>query len=80
MISNGLRGMPRSTFVAQAAYSRPEWHLGCIITGIGGSLVVIGLVLFLLVIVMTIVAGKRGEEPTDIPVSETLTAPALTVW
>jgi len=75
MISNGLPGMPRSTFVAQAAYSRPEWHLGCIITGIGGSLVVIGLV-----IVMTLVAGKRCEEPTDIPVSETLTAPALMVW
>jgi len=80
MISNGLQGMPRRTFIAQAAYSRPEWHLGGIITGIGGTLMFIGLVLFLFVIVMTIVAGKRGEEPTDVPISETLTAPALTGW
>ena len=29
---------------------------------------------------MTIVAGRKGAEPKDIPVSETLTAPATTGW
>jgi cytochrome c oxidase subunit 1 len=47
---------------------------------VGGTLMFIGVMLFFLVIGLTIVAGRRGEQPSDIPVSETLTAPALTGW
>jgi cytochrome c oxidase subunit 1 len=36
----------------------------------------VGLFLFFIVMLMTVVAGKKGEAPTDIPWSETLTAPA----
>jgi cytochrome c oxidase subunit 1 len=80
MISAGLEGMPRRTFRAAATYDNPAWDLGGYLTGIGGSLMFIGVMLFFLVIGLTIVAGKRGEQPADIPVSETITAPARTGW
>lgn len=80
MISGGLHGMPRRTFLAEATYFSPEWRLPGILTGIGGTLMFIGVMLFFLVIGLTIAAGRRGEQPGDIPVSETLTAPALTGW
>jgi cytochrome c oxidase subunit 1 len=80
MISNGLLGMPRRTFIAQATYWRPEWRLGGILTAIGGSMMFTGLFLFFIVIGLTIVAGKRLTAPMDIPFSETLTAPSLEGW
>lgn len=80
MISGGLRGMPRRTFMAGATYYDPAWRLPGILTGVGGTLMFTGVMLFFLVIGLTLVAGRRGEQPTDIPVSETLTAPALTGW
>jgi hypothetical protein len=40
----------------------------------------VGAILFFVVIGLTIVAGKRGAAPTDIPISETLTAPSRTGW
>ena len=78
MISAGLEGMPRRTYMAQATYYDPAWALGGALTGIGGTLMFIGVMLFFLVMGMTILAGRRGGQPADIPVSETLTAPSLT--
>ena len=80
MISAGLEGMPRRTYMAQATYYNPAWRLGGILTGIGGTLMFIGIICFFIVIGMTIVAGKRGQGPVDIPVSATLTAPARHGW
>lgn len=80
MISIGLKGMPRRTFYAQATYTVPETHLGGILTAVGGTLMFIGLLLFFLVIAMTIVAGRKGAEPKDVPFAQTITAPALTGW
>jgi cytochrome c oxidase subunit 1 len=80
MISAGLEGMPRRTFMAQATYGSPNWELGGALTGIGGTLMFTGVILFFVVVGMTVIAGRRGEAPRDIPVSETLTAPALTGW
>ena len=80
MISGGLEGMPRRTFIAEATYSSPDWVLPGILTGIGGTLMFVGVMLFFVVIGLTLVAGRRGEQPGDIPVSATLTAPARTGW
>ena len=38
MISGGLHGMPRRTFMAQATYYDPAWRLPGILTGVGGTL------------------------------------------
>jgi cytochrome c oxidase subunit I len=80
MISAGLEGMPRRIFRAQATYNNPEWNLGGALTGIGGTMMFVGVMLFFLVIGMTLVAGRRRTEAMDVPVSQTLTAPALKGW
>jgi len=80
MISGGLAGMPRRTFMAEATYDSAAWKLPGALTAIGGTLMFIGLLLLFVVIGLTIVAGRRGEVPADIPISETLTAPSLVGW
>jgi cytochrome c oxidase subunit I len=80
MISAGLEGMPRRTYLVQSTYDVPAWRLGGILTGVGGTIMFVGIMLFFVVILMTILFGKRGEEPKDVPVAETLTAPALSGW
>jgi cytochrome c oxidase subunit 1 len=77
MIAAGLEGMPCRIFRAQARYDDPAWDLGGGLTGIGGTLMFLGMLLFFYVIAMTIFVGRKGEAPEDIPWSETLTAPAL---
>jgi cytochrome c oxidase subunit 1 len=81
MISGGLEGMPRRTFIAQATYTLPGWHLAGIFTGVGGSLMFIGAFLFLLNLVMTALGGSKTEAaPQDVPYAEVLTAPARSGW
>jgi cytochrome c oxidase subunit 1 len=77
MIAAGLEGMPRRIFRAQARYDNPAWDLGGALTGVGGTMMFLGILLFFFVIAMTIFVGREGEAPEDIPWSETLTAPAL---
>ena len=80
MISGGLQGMPRRTFLAEAPYVDPAWELAGILTGIGGTLMTVGAVLFFVVVLATIVIGKKGEAPKDIPISETVSGPATEGW
>ncbi len=80
MISAGLDGMPRRIYRAQATYTSPAWDLGGALTGIGGTLMFIGILVFFIVIVITIVAGRKGNVPADIPWSETLQPPKLNGW
>jgi cytochrome c oxidase subunit 1 len=80
MISAGLEGMPRRIYRAHATYNDPAWDLGGILTGIGGTLMFIGIMLFFLVIGLTVLMGQKRAATVDIPVSETLTAPSLTGW
>jgi cytochrome c oxidase subunit I len=80
MISAGLEGMPRRIYRAQATYDNPAWDLGGILTGVGGTLMFIGVMLFFITIGLTIVAGRRSEAPQDIPVAQTLTAPSRVGW
>lgn len=80
MISAGLEGMPRRIFRAHATYNLPAWHLGGVLTGIGGSLMFAGLILFFLVIGMTIAGRGRGVVPADIPFTETIGPVERTGW
>ncbi len=80
MADAGLHGMPRRIYRVQAGYNNIEWDLGGVLTGIGGSLMFVGLLLFFVIIAMTIFFGKKGGAPRDIPWSETLTAPKLSGW
>jgi cytochrome c oxidase subunit 1 len=80
MISGGLEGMPRRTYMAQATYTGDGWGLAGALTGIGGSLMTLSIVMFFVVLLMTIFFGKKGEGPVDIPTAETLTGPAASGW
>lgn len=80
MISAGLEGMPRRTFRVAATYTNPAWDFGGMLTGIGGTLMFFGIAQFFVVIAMTALAGPRAGYPRDIPVTETLTAPAAVGW
>jgi cytochrome c oxidase subunit 1 len=80
LISAGLEGMPRRIFRVAAAYTDPAWDLGGMLTGIGGTLMFFGIAQFFVVVAMTALAGPRGAQPRDVPVSETLTPPATTGW
>lgn len=82
LISGGLKGMPRRAFYAEATYadSIDGAALAGALTGIGGTMMTVASVIFFVVIVMTIVAGKKGEGPKDIPHTETLTGAATEGW
>ena len=72
--------MPRRTFMAEATYTRPEWQLPGIITGVGGALMFAGVIIFFVVVGMTVLVGKRTDAPADVPISGTLTTPANSGW
>jgi cytochrome c oxidase subunit 1 len=80
MISAGLEGMPRRIYRAQATYNSEAWDLGGALTGIGGTLMFIGILIFFVVIIVTILRGKKGDIPADVPWSETLSAPGTSTW
>lgn len=79
MISGGLEGMPRRTFMYGATYSKPSWELAGILTGIGGTLMFASVAIFGLVLAMTIAFGRR-EERGDLPIAETIVGPAHGGW
>ncbi|MCB0075905.1 MAG: cbb3-type cytochrome c oxidase subunit I [Anaerolineales bacterium] len=80
MSSAGLEGMPRRTYMAQAPYYQSQWDLGGMLTGIGGTLMFLGIIFFFIVIVATILVGKKGAAPKDIPWSESLHGPVSEGW
>jgi cytochrome c oxidase subunit 1 len=80
LISGGLQGMPRRTFIAQATYTGTGWKVAGALTGIGGSLMTLAVLIFFLIMIMTYLVGRKGEGPTDIPISESLTGPSTSGW
>jgi cytochrome c oxidase subunit I len=79
MISGGLDGMPRRTMLMDAPYSKPSWELAGIITGVGGTIMLVGGILFFVVLLGTIFLGKE-KEGQDVPFTETVQAPTTTGW
>lgn len=84
LMSGGLRGMPRRTMLARAAYAKlePSWHLPGLMTGIGGTVMFISVMLFLLILIMTVFAGSQraADAANDLPVTETIRAPEESGW
>lgn len=76
MASAGLEGMPRRIYRAQATYDNPAWDLGGALTGIGGTMMFVGIAMFFVVVGMTVLAGRKGEHPVDVPWSETMHGPS----
>ncbi len=80
LISGGLDGMPRRTLIMEAPYSKEGWELAGLLTGLGGTLMFIGGVLFFAVLAGTVLFGKKTEGEPDIPFTVTHEAPAETGW
>ncbi len=80
LISGGIDGMPRRTNMLEATYGKPSWELAGMLTGLGGTLMFIGGMLFFAVFAATLFFGKKGEGPTDLPFTETATPPARRGW
>ena len=55
----GLRGMPRRTMISQAVYFQPEWKALLAWVGVGGTLLFISGVLYLLNLLLTVTASRR---------------------
>ena len=79
MISGGLEGMPRRTFMVAATYSKPSWELAGVLTAVGGTIMFLSVILFVGVMLATILAGRR-RDPGDIPFADTLVGPAVSGW
>jgi cytochrome c oxidase subunit 1 len=80
LISGGLAGMPRRTAIALIPYQEPAgWRIAGLLTGIGGTLMFVGAAFFFLILVMTVLFGKR-KDIRDIPFTETAQAPDLRGW
>jgi len=79
MISGGLEGMPRRFFRAGANFGKESWDLAGLWTAVGGSIMFVSMVMFVIVIGMTIAFGKplAGQK---IPFTETVYPPATTGW
>jgi cytochrome c oxidase subunit I len=55
----GLRGMPRRTMISQAAYFQPEWKALLLWVGVGGTLLFVSGILYLLVLLLTVTVSRR---------------------
>lgn len=79
LISGGLDGMPRRTMIMDAPYSKDSWALAGTLTGIGGTIMFLAIMLFCAIVVLTIFRGRRTSTLT-IPVAETIQPPATSGW
>ncbi|MEN8040710.1 MAG: b(o/a)3-type cytochrome-c oxidase subunit 1 [Actinomycetota bacterium] len=79
----GLLGAPRRVPLGLAPYVPAEWSGHLWRVGFGGTIMYIGIMLYVVVMIMTVVAGKRfGEgEGVEVPIAESLRDPQLTpLW
>ncbi len=69
----GIDGMPRRSAMGAAQYQPQEWMLSNQLTAIGGVLMTIAGVIFVLMMLMTVLVKNRGV--TEIPVAEAVIGP-----
>lgn len=84
LMSNGLHmlglnyGAPRRTMLSAAPYKRPEWNPFLVEIAVGGTILFIAYLLYFVVMLGTVFAGKRLEQPIEMPVAEAMQDPQLT--
>ncbi|MDZ7676623.1 MAG: cbb3-type cytochrome c oxidase subunit I [Acidimicrobiales bacterium] len=71
-MAGGIEGIPRRTQLRDAAYYGDDWDLSSMFTGIGGTLMFIGGVLFFVVLLGTIFGRRPLDEPAEIPVTDVI--------
>ena len=69
----GLRGMPRRTMISQAAYFQPEWKALLPWVGVGGTLLFISGMLYLLNLLLTVTVSRAPA--AAVPAFAEATAP-----
>jgi cytochrome c oxidase subunit I len=71
----GLMGMPRRTMISQAAYFQPEWKALLLWVGIGGTVLFISGVLYLLNLALTATVSRAPA--AAVPEFAQASAPAV---
>ncbi len=81
MHAAGLLGAPRRTMlsVAMENYGTAEWRLPLLMSGVGGVILLVSLILFFLNMVMTAFFSKEEAE-VEMPVAEPLHVEAVPAW
>jgi cytochrome c oxidase subunit 1 len=59
----GLRGMPRRTMISQASYFQPEWSALLPWVGVGGTLLFVSGILYLLNLFLTVTLSRAPAPP-----------------
>lgn len=78
----GLLGAPRRTPLGEALYVPDEWNGHLLRVSIGGAILLVSLILYVLVIVKTVMGPKVDPaEVPEVPIAESIRHPQLTpVW
>ena len=71
-------GVPRRTSLGAAPYNAPEWRPFQIEAALGGVILFISLILFIVVVAGTVFASRRLEKPVEMPVAEAAEDPQRT--
>ena len=77
----GILGAPRRTPLGDAPYIPPEWNSRLLQVGIGGVILFISAVLYVVVIVATAFSKVKVEKEIEVPLAEALYSPTQTpIW
>jgi cytochrome c oxidase subunit 1 len=74
----GLLGAPRRTPLGSAPYIPPEWYGRRLMIGIGGAILFVGAVMYVVIMVATALSKQRTEKEELIPVAESISPVEMT--
>lgn len=76
----GLLDAPRRTMLGVATdnYGSPEWLFPRILTGVGGTIMLLSLILFLAVVIKTVTSKEKAE--VAMPIAEPLHVETVPAW
>lgn len=76
----GLMGAPRRTMLGVATdnYGTPDWLFPRLMVGIGGTILLVSIILFLVVVIKTVLSKEKAT--VEMPVAEALHQEAIPAW